>query len=222
MLISETTNIKTAYNKKVISVNVDTPSEEVANIMDKYDLVALPVVDSIGRLVGRITIDDVVDVIRDEAGKDYQMMSGISEDIESTDNVIVQTRARMPWLIIAMFGGILSSRVIYQFTGELSFLPQMAMFIPMITGMGGNVGIQSSAIIIQGLANNSLGIESNFKKLTKEFLIALLNGTILSSIILVFNYFTSDSYVLTIAVSIADSIELIFCIAGIKVKNQFI
>ena len=203
LLTSETTNIKTTYNHKVISVKVDTESEEVANIMDKYDLVALPVVDSIGRLVGRITIDDVVDVIREEAGKDYQMMSGIYEDIESTDNVIVQTRARMPWLIIAMFGGILSSRVIYQFTGELSFLPQMAMFIPMITGMGGNVGIQSSAIIIQGLANNSLGIESPFKKLSKEFLIALLNGTILSSIILVFNYFTSDSYVITISVSVA-------------------
>ncbi len=203
LLISETANIKTIYNREVISVKVDTPSEDVANIMDKYDLVALPVVDSIGRLVGKITIDDVVDVIREEAGKDYQMMSGISEDIESTDNVMVQTRARMPWLIIAMFGGILSSRVIYQFTGELSFLPQMAMFIPMITGMGGNVGIQSSAIIIQGLANNSLGIESPFKKLSKEFFIALLNGSILSSIILAFNYFTSDSYVITISVSIA-------------------
>ncbi len=207
---SETSNIKTAYNKEVISVNVDTPSEEVANIMDKYDLVALPVIDSIGRLVGRITIDDVVDVIREEAGKDYQMMSGISEDIESNDNVIVQTRARMPWLVIAMFGGILSSRVIYHFTGELSFLPQMAMFIPMITGMGGNVGIQSSAIIVQGLANNSLGIESPLKKLSKEFLIALLNGSILSTIILIFNYFTSPSYILTISVSVALFSVIIF------------
>lgn len=210
LLISETANIKTAYNSEVISVNVDTPSEEVANIMDKYDLVALPVIDSIGRLVGRITIDDVVDVIREEAGKDYQMMSGISEDIESTDSVIVQTRARMPWLVIAMFGGILSSRVIYHFTGELSFLPQMAMFIPMITGMGGNVGIQSSAIIVQGLANNTLGIESHLKKLLKEFFIALLNGSILSTIILIFNYFTSPSFILTISVSVALFSVIIF------------
>lgn len=210
LLASSNTKIKTIYDPDNLTVLTDTPAPEVANIMERYNLVALPVIDSIGRLKGRITIDDVVDVIRDEAEKDYQLMSGISQDIDSADNVWMLTRARIPWLIIALFGGILGSLVISQFTGELSLYPQLAIFIPMITAMGGNVGIQSSAIIVQGLANNSLGLESTSRKLMKELGVAVMNGLVLSSLIFTYNIFFTQSYALTISVSIALFTVIVF------------
>ncbi|HEX3006143.1 MAG TPA: magnesium transporter [Bacteroidales bacterium] len=210
LLAPGTTKILSLYDPDNLTVNTDTPAAEVASIMEKYNLVALPVIDNIGRLKGRITIDDVVDVIRDEAEKDYQLMSGISEDIDSDDNVWMLTRARIPWLIIALFGGILGSLVISQFTGELSLYPQLVIFIPMITAMGGNVGIQSSAIIVQGLANNSLGLESTSHKLVKELGVAVMNGLLLSSMIFVYNIFFTHSYALTISVSIALFTVIIF------------
>ncbi|HEX3006483.1 MAG TPA: magnesium transporter [Bacteroidales bacterium] len=210
LLAPGTTKILSLYDPDNLTVNTDTPAAEVASIMEKYNLVALPVIDNIGRLKGRITIDDVVDVIRDEAEKDYQLMSGISEDIDSGDSIWMLTRARIPWLIIALFGGILGSLVISQFTGELSLYPQLVIFIPMITAMGGNVGIQSSAIIVQGLANNSLGLESTSQKLVKELGVAVTNGLLLSSMIFAYNLFFTHSYALTISVSIALFTVIIF------------
>lgn len=211
MLISPSqTKIRKIVDEDIISVNVQESSQEVAMIMEKYGLVALPVVDGIGRLMGRITIDDVVDVIREEADKDYQLMSGISSDVDSSDSIWMHTRARIPWLLIAMVGGVLGSLVIGQFTGDLRLYPELAIFIPMITAMGGNVGIQSSAIIIQGLATDSLGMESTAKKLVKEFGIGTLNGIILSSCIFAYNMFFTHSYALTISVSIALLTVIIF------------
>lgn len=210
LLASGNTKIKSIYDPDNLTVLTETPAAEVASIMEKYNLVALPVIDNIGRLKGRITIDDVVDVIRDEAEKDYQLMSGISEDIDSTDNIWMLTRARIPWLIIALFGGILGSMVISQFTGELSLYPQLVIFIPMITAMGGNVGIQSSAIIVQGLANNSLGLESTSQKLVKELGVAVMNGLALSSIIFAYNMLFTHSYALTISVSVALFTVIVF------------
>ncbi len=211
MLLSDNRKkVKDISNKDVISVKTDTPKEEVAGIMEKYDLVALPVTDSIGRLLGRITIDDVVDIIKEEAEKDYQMASGISEDIESTDKVWVLTRARIPWLLIGLLGGILVANVIGLYEIDLGMYPEMAFFIPLIAAMGGNVGVQSSAIIVQGLANNSLGIESIYKKLGREFVVASINGVILSVIIFIYNVFASDTYALTLTVSIALFSVIIF------------
>jgi len=148
--------ILSIFDDDIISVKTDTRSDEVANIMEKYNLVALPVVDNIGRLKGRITIDDVVDVIKEEAEKDYQMMSGISSDVEASDSIFHLTRARIPWLLIGMFGGTLAARILGSFEVELGIYPQMAFFIPLIAATGGNAGIQSSSIVVQGLANNSL------------------------------------------------------------------
>lgn len=210
LLAPGTTKISSIYDPDNLTVHTDTPAAEVASIMEKYNLVALPVIDHVGRLKGRITIDDVVDVIRDEAEKDYQLMSGISEDIDSDDNIWMLTRARIPWLIIALFGGVLGSLVISQFTGELSLYPQLVIFIPMITAMGGNVGIQSSAIIVQGLANNSLGLESTSHKLAKELGVAVMNGLVLSSLIFAYNIIYTHSYALTISVSIALFTVIIF------------
>jgi len=195
--------IKDIYLPDVISVKVDMPADEVVNIADKYDLIALPVIDSIGRLVGRITIDDIVDVMREESDKDYQMIAGISEDIAPSDSVWLITRARIPWLFIGLIGGIFGAQVIGLYEADLAKHAAMAFFIPLIAAMGGNVGVQSSSIVVQSLANNTIGIESTFKKILKELTVAMINGLILSALILLYNLVFSDSLALTLTVSIA-------------------
>lgn len=204
LLISRSsTRIKNIVKTDIISVKTDTPSEEVANIMKKYDLVSLPVIDTIGRLLGRITIDDVVDVIQEEAEKDYQLISGITEDVEHSDNVFVLTRARLPWLIIGLTGGILGSRVISMHESELRISPEMALFFPLIGAMGGNAGVQSSSIVVQGIAAGTIDLQGIAGKLLKELSVALINGIILSGLLFVYNLILSDSFALTVTVSIA-------------------
>ncbi len=189
--------------KDIISVKTDTDDEEVGKIMQKYDLVAMPVVDSLGRLVGRITIDDVVDVIRDEADKDYQMISGISEDVEPDDRLLVQTRARLPWLFIGLVGGILGATVIKNFESELAMDAALVLFLPLIAAMAGNVGVQSSAIIVQGLASNNLHIGSIARRVFKELGVSVVNGLILSLLLLAYNLISGEGYLITATVSIA-------------------
>jgi len=176
LLTPEKTFIEDIYNKRVTSVNTSTSGEEVSRIMNKYDLIVLPVVNNNNELVGRITIDDVVDFIKEEAEKDYQMASGISDNIEPLDNVLTLTKARIPWLIIGMFGGLLGAQIIGLFHIEEN--PILAFFIPLIAAMGGNVGVQSSAIIVQALAAKNLGIDHWTKRFMKEFSVALINGLI--------------------------------------------
>ena len=166
LLTSEKTYIKNVYNEKVISVKADFDDEEVANIMDKYDLVVLPVVDDLNRLIGRITIDDIVDVIKEEAMEDYNKASGISEQVDSSDDIIILTRARLPWLLIGLMGGIMGAQVIGIFDIQNNI--ELAFFTPLIAAMGGNVGVQSAAIIVQGLASNSLGMDTMGERLLKE------------------------------------------------------
>ena len=191
------------YDSEIISVKTSTPTQEVADIMEKYDLVVLPVVDTLGRLVGRITIDDIVDVIREEAEKDMQRMSGISDDVDSSDKLWRSSRARIPWLLVGMCGGIIGSRIIGGYESQIQIHPEMAFFIPLIGAMGGNVGVQSSAIIVQGLANNSLKGEKLAPKLLKELGVGLINGLICSLLILGYNTLISDSFQLAATVSIA-------------------
>lgn len=210
VLASSSQNISNLYNPDVISVHTDTNDEDVANIMTKYDLVSLPVIDAIGRLMGRITIDDIVDVIQEEAEKDYQLASGITEDVEHSDSVWLLTRARLPWLMIGLFGGILVALVIGKFEVDLKINPKMAFFIPLIAAMAGNVGIQSSAIVVQSIANNTLGLESTVTKLLKELFVGLLNGGILAVLLFVYNYYFSDSLALTFTVSISLFIVILF------------
>lgn len=216
MILSSTSaKISNIYQPDAMAVHTDEKDEEVALIMEKYDLVAIPVVDSIGRLMGRITIDDVVDVIREEAEKDYQMASGLAEDIEASDSIWLQTRARLPWLLIGLVGGIFAAMVISIREKELDATPALAFFIPLITAMAGNVGVQSSAIIVQGIANNSLGFESTFSRLLRELGGALINGLTCSSLLFLWNYFVGDSMALTMTVSIALFAVIIFAaIAG--------
>ncbi len=210
LLAGATTKVRDIYNSYVRSVKTDASSEEVAQIMEKYDLVVLPVTDSIGRLMGRITIDDVVDVIREEAERDYQLASGITNDVETTDSAARLSKARLPWLIIGLMGGIIVAAVISQFESDIQINPEMAFFIPLIAAMAGNVGIQSSAIIVQGIASNSLGLESTSRKLVKELFVALLNGLILSGILFLYNFFVSKNLALTFTVSTSLFAVIIF------------
>ncbi len=185
---STKTPISDVYIRKVDSVNVDTEDVEVARIMQKYDLEAIPVVDELGRLVGRITIDDIVDVIKDEADKDYQLAAGISQDVEADDSIVELTRARLPWLVLALFGGLVSVHVLGLFEGAMDEHRNLFFFTPLIAAMAGNVGVQSSAIIVQGLANNTLS-GSLFNRLIKEVSLSLLNGVILATILLLGSHF---------------------------------
>lgn len=195
--------IKQVMEQEPVSVKTDTSIEEVAQVIEKYDIVAVPVVDSIGRLVGRITVDDVMDEVREQSERDYQLASGISQDIESTDTVFDQTKARLPWLLIGIGGGIASATILGGFENTLALHPALALFIPLIGGTGGNVGIQSSAIVVQGLANGTLDIKNAFQQVIKESGVATVNATIISLLVLLYNFFFLDNNAITMAVSLS-------------------
>lgn len=209
---STKTEIKNVYIKKVDSVNVNQSGEEVARVMQKYDLEAIPVVDEIGRLVGRITIDDIVDVIKEEAEKDYKMAAGLVDDVEADDSIWELTKARLPWLFLGLLGGVGSANIMGLFEGALEKNAILFMFTPLIAAMAGNVGVQSSAIIVQGLANDNLkgGMTS---RLIKEFLLALLNGIILSLVLFSFNWIWQHDFKTALAISV--SLFSVIIVAGI-------
>ncbi len=200
---STRTHISEVYIPKVDSVSVNEKPEEVAKIMSKYDLEAIPVVDEIGRLVGRITIDDIVDVIKEEAEKDYQMAAGISSDVEADDSIWELTKARLPWLIIGMFGGIGAASIINSFQVVMLEFPILLIFVPLIQATAGNVGVQSSAIMVQGLANDTVKGEI-LNRLVKEFLLGLINGGVIAFIVLLISHFAfQTSYLISITICIA-------------------
>lgn len=193
--------IKHVMKKDPISVRDSDSIEEVTETIEKYDLVALPVIDSIGRLVGRITIDDVMDEVREQHERDYQLASGISQDVETSDNVFTQTAARLPWLLIGMIGGLGNSVILGGFEGNLAANPKMALFIPLIGGTGGNVGIQSSAIVVQGLANNTLKEGTILPQILKEAVVSLINASIISLVVFIYNFFMLGDRGITVSVS---------------------
>ncbi len=199
---SEKSHISDVYIPKVDYVTVHTENEEVARIMQKYDLEAIPVVDEVGMLMGRITIDDIVDFIKDEAEKDYQLAAGISQDVEADDNVWLLTQARLPWLVLGLFGGLGSVYIMQGFDEALNKFPILFFFTPLIAAMAGNVGVQSSAIIVQGLANDIIK-GSLLKRLMKEVGLALINGAALGLLVILFGFIAGlDQMVsLTIAIS---------------------
>mgnify|MGYP001186909561 FL=1 len=208
---STKSHIKDIYIPKVDSVNVNERGEEVARIMSKYDLEAIPVIDEIGRLVGRITIDDIVDVIREEADKDYQMAAGISQDVEVSDSIWILTRARLPWLILGLLGGLGAAAIMGTFEDMISKHAILFFFTPLIAAMAGNVGVQSSAIVVQGLANDDLkGSVRNH--LLKEMLLALLNGLILAILLLFFAWVWKGPFATALAISL--SLIVVIVVAG--------
>jgi magnesium transporter len=210
ILASPNSLLSDVYNNEVISVPTSCSIEEISNLTRKYDLVVVPVVDPLGRLVGRITVDDVVDVMQEEADENYQLMSGITEDVDATDKVWILARARLPWLIIGLLGGIASSRFIELYEDQIRIHPEMAFFMPLIAAMGGNAGVQSSAIVVQGLANDTLGTKNIVPKILKESRVALINGLICSILILAYNLVFNNSTDLAFTVSVALITVIIF------------
>ncbi len=203
--------VKHVMETNVISVDVDTPIDEVTMLIEKYNLVAIPVVDKINRLVGQITVDDIMDEVREQTEHDQQITAGLTQDIETSDSVFVQSKARLPWLIIGMLGGIGSSLLLNCFTNTLGNHPEMALFIPLLAGMGGNVGTQSSAIAVQGLANNSLNPKHIFRHILKEMVVAIINATILSLMVYVYNFFMYGAVdIVTLAVPLSLFVVVLF------------
>lgn len=206
--------VKHVMSTDVVSVDVDTPIEEIAPLIEKYNLVAIPVVDKINRLVGQITVDDVMDEVREQTEHDQRDAAGLTQDVESDDSVFFQTRARLPWLIIGMLGGIGSSMLLDCFSTTLGAHPEMALFIPLLAGMGGNVGVQSSAIAVQGLANNSLNPNHIFRHILKELAVALVNAAILSVIMYIYNMLVhGQADIVTFAVPLSLFVVVMFASA---------
>ena len=212
LMAPDNAHIKDVYIKKVDYVEVNEDSEEVAKIMAKYDLEAIPVVDEMRRLVGRITIDDIVDVIKEEADKDYQQMAGITQDVEASDSILELTKARLPWLIVGLIGGLGAAVIMGGFEDILAKHALLFFFTPLIAAMAGNVGVQSSAIIVQGLANDDIkgGI---LPRVLKEMLLALFNGIILAILLFACTWIWKGSLASAIAISI--SLIAVIIIAGI-------
>ena len=182
VLAEDHIKVSDIYDQDVVSVETYLDEVEVASVMSKYDLEAVPVINPQGKLVGRITIDDVVDVITDLAEQERQLMAGISEDVEEDDSVWMLTRARLPWLVIGMVGGLLGA--LFMETFEKNITLTLTFFIPLIMATGGNVGIQSSSLVVQGLANKSAFSQTTVNRLWKVFWVAILNGVLLAAMVL--------------------------------------
>lgn len=191
------------YEKDVVAVETYLEDWQVAEIMQKYDLESVPVVNVQGQLVGRITIDDVVDVITEHAEEERQIMAGISEDVEEDDSVWRNTRARLPWLLIGIVGGLMNAKFMGLFEAELARVTAIAFFTPLIQATGGNVGIQSSSLIVQSLANPDFVDEGLWKRLIKVFFVAILNGLVLAIIVFGANVLLFGEYELSMVVSLA-------------------
>ena len=206
--------IKEIYIPKVDFVNVNDSADEVAKLMSKYDLEAIPVVNDKTELLGRITIDDIVDYIKDEAEEDYLLAAGISNDVEADDSILELTKARLPWLILGLFGGLGSVFILENFESIMATKELRALFFytPLIAAMAGNVGVQSSAIVVQGLANDQIK-GSLISRLIKEISLTLLNGIILSLIIIVFGLLINQSLEMSITISV--SMILVIIVAAL-------
>jgi len=203
ILGTDYTKISEIFEEDVMYVETWMSSEEVADIMQKYDLDSIPVVNVQKKLVGMVTIDDVVDIIKARQELDRQAMAGITEDIEEDDSVWMLTRARLPWLLIGMIGGLTGASLIGMFEQNLVLIPAMAFFIPLITATGGNVGVQSSSIVVQSLANRTFFAQNIAYRLLKVLLVGLINGLVLSGIVFGANLFLGQPVQLALVVSIA-------------------
>lgn len=206
--------VKDIYIPKVDFVTVEQEKEEVAKIMSKYDLEAIPVVNQKKELLGRITIDDIVDVIKEEAEKDYQLAAGISNDVEADDSIVELVRARLPWLFLGLLGGLGSVFILQDFEDIMSEpkLRNLFFYTPLIAAMAGNVGVQSSAIIVQGLANDIVK-GSLFNRLVKEIGLSLINGFALALVILIFGFIAQQEF--SVSLTIAGSMMLVIVVAAL-------
>jgi len=212
LITSTKTAISEVYIPKVDFVNVHDNLDEVSNKMRKYDLEAIPVVDNNGVLLGRITIDDIVDVIKEEADKDYQLAAGLTQDVEADDSILQLTKARLPWLFLGLLGGVGAFLIMVMFENTFDENAVLFFFTPLIAAMAGNVGVQSSAIIVQGLANDDVKGSIN-SRLIKEMLLAALNGFVLALVLFVFVWFYEGKINTALAISV--SLVAVIIVAGL-------
>lgn len=212
LVASAKDKVANIYIPKVDSVHFNDKGEDVARLMQKYDLEAIPVVDDDNVLIGRITIDDIVDLIKEEAEKDYQMAAGITEDIDADDSIWNKTKARLPWLILGLVGGLAAASIMGGFDDALTQFPELFYFTPLIAAMAGNVGVQSSAIIVQGLANDNIR-GSMVNRMFKEIGLSIINGVILAVLIFVFGFFLD--YDINISVTISISMVMVIILASL-------
>ena len=194
--------VKDVCIPKVDFVTADVSGEEVAKIMTKYDLEAIPVVNDKKVLLGRITIDDIVDLIKEEAEKDYQLAAGLSNDVEADDTIFQLTRARLPWLFLGLLGGLGSVFILKDFEAvmENPELRNLFFYTPLIAAMAGNVGVQSSAIIVQGLANDVVK-GSLLSLLIKEVSLSLINGFALAVILIIFGLLINQDIKISLTIA---------------------
>tara|TARA_B110000208_G_scaffold43607_1_gene57809 strand:+ start:770 stop:2119 length:1350 start_codon:yes stop_codon:yes gene_type:complete len=212
LITSTKTAISEVYIPKVDFVNVHDNLDEVSNKMRKYDLEAIPVIDNNGVLLGRITIDDIVDVIKEEADKDYQLAAGLTQDVEADDSILQLTKARLPWLFLGLLGGVGAFLIMVMFENTFDENAVLFFFTPLIAAMAGNVGVQSSAIIVQGLANDDVKGSIN-SRLVKEMLLAALNGVVLALVLFVFVWFYEGKINTALAISV--SLVAVIIVAGL-------
>jgi len=212
LITSTKTAISEVYIPKVDFVNVHDNLDEVSNKMRKYDLEAIPVIDNNGVLLGRITIDDIVDVIKEEADKDYQLAAGLTQDVEADDSILQLTKARLPWLFLGLLGGVGAFLIMVLFENTFDENAVLFFFTPLIAAMAGNVGVQSSAIIVQGLANDDVKGSIN-SRLVKEMLLAALNGVVLALVLFVFVWFYEGKINTALAISV--SLVAVIIVAGL-------
>lgn len=205
ILASADTKIEDIYDDEVISVPVHMDQEEVASVMRKYDLESVPVINAKKKLVGRITVDDILDVVQEEADEDIQAMSGISDQVDEYDSVYKLTKARLPWLMIGIIGGLFGAGFIGFFEEGLAKVTALAFFIPLITATGGNVGIQSSTLVVQSLANKSAFDDSLSRRFMKGLLVAMINGLVLATFVfgmVVLFYGSEVKFALVVAIAL--------------------
>ena len=212
LVASAKSKISDIYIDKVDSVNVHDKAEDVARKMQKYDLEAIPVVDDDDTLLGRITIDDILDLIIEEAEKDYQMAAGITEDIDADDSIFAKTKARLPWLILGLVGGMTAASIMGGFEDAMKLFPELFFFTPLIAAMAGNVGVQSSAIIVQGLASDTIK-GSLINRLFKEVGLSIVNGLILAGLIFLIGTFLG--YQINILMTISISLVIVIIMASL-------
>ncbi len=213
VLESESQKVSKIMNPDVISVEVNTDQEEVANIVRRYDLVSIPVVDSQFRLVGRITHDDIIDVIEEEIDEDMSLIAGVIDQEITEESTLKISRARLPWLIAALLGGVFAAAVINQFEASIKTMISLSFFFPVVMAMGGNTGTQASSIVVRGLATGDIGLLNVGKRLWMELRVALINGIICGGILgLIVGFWVGD-YRLGLIVNTA--LFLIIIISGI-------
>jgi magnesium transporter len=203
VVVPPDTPLKQFMTTDVFSVGTDVDQEEVANLVERYDILAVPVVDETHRLVGIVTVDDVIDIFRQEATEDMLKMAGVGEEYVETQTVIRSTKTRLPWLLASCAGGIMALFIIGRFEGTLNRFAYLAAFIPVIMGMGGNIGTQSSTIVVRGLATGRINVRDFWHVVSKEFMIGLILGFIYAALIASVAQFHYTMLMLALTVGLA-------------------